>query len=113
MDSSSSERRDESEESRSGGTRDRLGRGGRQVARPSTPLHRPPPPSISPRRSLRLTTSAVQDLRNLPLDAKIPGHVIAPHPGPRHRSRGRYRGVPKEKRGTSGSGDARTGDGPV
>ena len=70
MESSSSERRDESEESRSG-TRDRPGRGGRRVARPSTPPHRPPPPSISPRRSPRLTTSAVRDLRNLPLAAKI------------------------------------------
>ena len=71
MESSSSERRDESEESRSGGTRDRPGRGGRRVARPSTPPHRPQPPSISPRRSPRLTTSAVRDLRNLPLAAKI------------------------------------------
>ena len=49
MESSSSERRDESEESRSGGTRDRPGRGGRWVARPSTPPQRPLPPSISPR----------------------------------------------------------------
>ena len=71
MESSSSERRDESEESRSGGTRDRPGRGGRRVARPSTPSHRPPPPSISPRRSPRLTTSAVRDLQNLLLAAKI------------------------------------------
>ena len=71
MESLLSERRDESEESRSGGTLDRPGRGGRRVARPSTPLHRPPPPSISPRRSPRLTTSAVRDLRNLPLAAKI------------------------------------------
>ena len=37
MESSSSERRDESEESRSGGTRDKPGRGGRRVARPITP----------------------------------------------------------------------------
>ena len=71
MESSSSECRDESEESRSSGTRDRPGRGGRRVARPSTPPNRPPPPSISPRRSPRLTTSAVRDLRNLPLAAKI------------------------------------------
>ena len=71
MESSSSDRRDESEESRPGCTRDRLRRGGRRVARPSTPLHRPPPPSISPRRSPRLTTSAVRDLRNLPHAAKI------------------------------------------
>ena len=36
-----------------------------------TPPHRPPPPSISPRRSQRLTqSSAVRDLRNLPLAAK-------------------------------------------
>ena len=70
MESSSSERRDESEESRSGGTWDRPGRGGRRVARPSTHPHRPPPPSISPRRSPRLTTSAVRDLRNLPLAEK-------------------------------------------
>ena len=70
MESSSSECRDESEESRSGGARDRPGRGGRRVARPMTPPHRPPPPSISPRRSPRLTTSAVRDLRNLPLAVK-------------------------------------------
>ena len=71
MESSSSERRDESEESRSGGTRDRPGRGGRPVARPSTLPHRPPPPSISPRSSPRLTMSAVRYLRNLTLAAKI------------------------------------------
>ena len=72
MESSSSlERRDESEESRSGGARDRPGRGGRQAARPMTPPHRPPPPSISPRRSPPLTQpSAARDLRNLPLAAK-------------------------------------------
>ena len=70
MELSSSERRDESEESRSGGTRDRPGRGGRRVARPVTPPHHPPPQSISPRRSPRLTTCAVRDLRNLPLAAK-------------------------------------------
>ena len=70
MESSSSERRDESEESRSGGTRDRPGRGDRRAAGPSTPPHRPPPPSISPRRSPRLTTSAVRDLRSLPLATK-------------------------------------------
>ena len=59
------------EESRSGGTRDRPGRGGRRAARPMTPPHRPPPPSISPRRSPRLTQSSVaRDLRNLPLAAK-------------------------------------------
>ena len=70
MELSSSERRDESEESRSGGTRDRPGRGGRRAAGPSTPLRRPLPPSISPRRSPRLTKSAVRDLRSLPLTAK-------------------------------------------
>ena len=61
---------DESEESRSGSTRDRPGRGGRRAAGPSTPPHRPPPPSISQRRSPRLTTSAVRDLRSLPLASK-------------------------------------------
>ena len=70
MESSSSDRRDESEESRSGGTRDRPGRGGRRAAGPSTPPHRPPPPSVSPRRSPRLTKSAVRDLRSLPLTTK-------------------------------------------
>ena len=70
MEESSSDRMDESEESRSGGTRDRLGRGGRRAAGPSTPPHRPPPPSVSPRRRPRLTKSAVRDLRSLPLTAK-------------------------------------------
>ena len=70
MEESSSERRDESEESRSGGTRDRPGRGGRRAAGPSTPPYRPLTPSISPRRSPRLTKSAVRDLRSLPLTAK-------------------------------------------
>ena len=70
MKSSSSERRDEWEESRSGSAQDRPGRGGRRAARPMMPPHRPPPPSISPRRSPRLTTSAARDLRNLPLAAK-------------------------------------------
>ena len=71
IESSSSERRDESEESRSGGARVRPGTGGRRAARPMTPPHRPPPPSISPRRSPRLTqSSAARDLRNLPLAAK-------------------------------------------
>ena len=58
MESSSLERRDESEESRSGGAQDWPGR----AARPMTPPHRPLPPSISPRRSPRLTTSAARDL---------------------------------------------------
>ena len=66
-----SERRDESEESRSGGAWDRPGRGGKQAARPMTPPHRPPPPSTSPPRSPRLSqSSAARDLRNLPLSAK-------------------------------------------
>ena len=67
MESSSSERRDESEESRSGDTQDRPGRGGRRAARPMTPPHRPPPPSRSPRLT---QSSAARDLRNLPLAAK-------------------------------------------
>ena len=58
MESSSLDHRDESGESRSGGTRDRPGRGGRRAARPMTPLHRPPPPSTSPRRSPRLSQSS-------------------------------------------------------
>ena len=71
MESSSLERRDESEESRSGGARDRPGRGGRRAARPMMPPNRPLPPSISQRRSPRLTqSSAARDLRNLPLAAK-------------------------------------------
>ena len=70
MESSSSDRRDGSEESRSGGTRDRPGRGSRRAAGPSTPPYRPPPASISPRRNPRLTKSAVRDLRSLPLNAK-------------------------------------------
>ena len=70
MESSSSDRRDGSEESRSGGTRDRPGRGSRRAAGPSTPPHRPPPVSVSPRRSPRLTKSAVRDLRSLPLTTK-------------------------------------------
>ena len=70
----SSERRDESKESRSGGARDRPGRGGRRAARPMRPSHCPPPPSISPRRSPRLTqSSAAPDLRNLSLAAKTTG----------------------------------------
>ena len=71
MESSSSERRDESEQSRSGGARDRPGRGGRRAARPMTPPHRPLPLSTSPRRSPRVSqSSAARDLRNLPLAAK-------------------------------------------
>ena len=54
MESSSSDRRDGSEESRSGGTQDRPGRGSRRAAGPSTPPHLPPPPSVSPRGSLRV-----------------------------------------------------------
>ena len=71
MESSSSERRNESEESRSGGARDRPGRGGRRAARPMTPPHRPLPPSISPGRSPRLSqSSAARDFWNLLLAAK-------------------------------------------
>ena len=71
MESSSSERRDESEESRSDGTRDRPGRGGRRAARPMTPPHRPPPPSTSPCRSPRLSQQgAAGDLKRLPLSTK-------------------------------------------
>ena len=71
MESSLLESRDESEESRSGGARDRPGRGGRRAARPMTPPHCPPPPSASPRRSpWVIQSSAASDLRNLPLSAK-------------------------------------------
>ena len=70
VESSSSDRRDESEESRSGGGRDRPGRCSQRAARPSTPLRRPIPASLSPRRSPRLTKSAVQDLRSLPRTTK-------------------------------------------
>ena len=64
IESSSSDRRDESEEprSRSGSTQGRPGRGGQQAARPMTPSRRPPPPSTSP----RLT----KDFWGLPLSAK-------------------------------------------
>ena len=70
MESSSSNRRDGSEESRSGGGRDRPGRCSQRAARPSTPPRRPIPASVSPRRSPRLTKSAVQDLRSLPPTTK-------------------------------------------
>ena len=70
VESSSSDRRDGSEESRSGGGRDRPGRCSQRAARPSTPPRRPIPASVSPRRSPRLTKSAVQDLRSLPLTTK-------------------------------------------
>ena len=70
VESSSSDRRDGSEESRSGGGRDRLGRCSQRAARPSTPPRRPIPASVRPRRSPRLTKSAVQDLRSLPLTTK-------------------------------------------
>ena len=62
MESSSSDRRDGSEESRSGGGRDRPGRCSQRAAGPSSPPRRPIPASVSPRRSPRLTKSAVQDL---------------------------------------------------
>ena len=70
MESSSSDRRYGSEESRSGGARDRPGRGSKWGAGPSTPPRRPPPESVSPRRSPRLTKSAVRDLRSLPPTTK-------------------------------------------
>ena len=71
MESSSSDRRDESEESRSGSTWDRPGRGGRRAARPMTPPHRPPPPSTSPCRSPHLSQPGLAgDFRRLPLSTK-------------------------------------------
>ena len=70
VESSSSDRRDGSEESRSGGGRDRPGRCSQRAAGPSTPPRRPIPASVSPRRSPRLTKSAVQGLRSLPLTTK-------------------------------------------
>ena len=73
MEESSSDRRDESEESRSGGTRDRPGRGGRRAAGPSTPPHQPPTPSVSPRRSPRLTKSAAGTYGAYPLPPKVTG----------------------------------------
>ena len=48
VESSSSDRRDGSEESRSGGGRDRPGRCSQRAARPSTPPRRPIPASVSP-----------------------------------------------------------------
>ena len=70
MEESSSDRRDGSEESRSGGGRDRPGRCSQSAAGPSTPPRRPIPASVSPRRSPRLSKSAVQDLRSLPPTTK-------------------------------------------
>ena len=70
VESSSSVRRDGSEESRSVGGRDRPGRCSQRAAGPSTPPRRPIPASVSPRRSPRLTKSAVQDLRSLPRTTK-------------------------------------------
>ena len=71
MESSSLDRRDESEESRSGGTQDRPGRGGRQAAQPMKPPHRPPPLSTSPHRSPHLShPGSTKDFRRLPLSAK-------------------------------------------
>ena len=70
VESSSSDRRDGSEESRSGGGRDRPGRCSQRAAGPSTPPRRPIPASVNPRRSPRLTKSAVQDLRSLPRTTK-------------------------------------------
>ena len=70
MESSSSDRRDGSEESRSGGGRDRPGRCSQRAAGPSTPPRRTLPTSVSPRRSPLLTKGAVQDLRSLPPTTK-------------------------------------------
>ena len=70
VESSSSDCRDGSEESRSGGGRYRPGRCSQRAAGPSTPPRRPIPASVSPRRSPRLTKSAVQDLRSLPPTTK-------------------------------------------
>ena len=70
VESSSSDWRDGSEESRSGGGRDRPGRCSQRAAGPSIPPRRPIPASVSPRRSPRLTKSAVQGLRSLPLTTK-------------------------------------------
>ena len=70
VESSSSDRRDGSEESRSGGGQDRPRRCSQRAAGPSTSPRRPIPASVSPRRSPRLTKSAVQGLRSLPLTTK-------------------------------------------
>ena len=70
MESLSSDRRDGSEESRSGGGRDRPGRCSQRAAGPSTPPRLPLPTSVSPRRSPRLTKGAVRDLRSLPPNTK-------------------------------------------
>ena len=88
VESSSSDRRDGSEESRSGGGRDRPGRCSQRAAGPSTPPRRPIPASVSPRRSPRLTNSAVQGLRSLPLTTKGgrragPQSVVTEFIGPR------------------------------
>ena len=66
MESSSSDRRDGSEESRSISP----GRCSQRAAGPSTPPRRPLPTSVSPRRSPRLTKGAVRDLRSLPPTTK-------------------------------------------
>ena len=71
MESSSSDRGDESEESRSGSTQDRPGQGGRRAAQPMTPPHRPPPPSTSLHRSPRLSQPiSAREYRRLPLSTK-------------------------------------------
>ena len=73
IESSSSDHRDESEESRSrsASTQRRPGRGGQQPAQPRTPPCRLPPPSTSPRRSPRLGRSDLtKDFQRLPLSAK-------------------------------------------
>ena len=43
----------------------------------------------------------------------VPGHVVAPHPGPGHSCRRKHGRVPEDERGTAGSGDAGAGDGPA
>ena len=73
VESSSSERRDESmgSISRSGSARGRHDRGGYHTGRPRTPPHRPWPRGVSPRRSPRLQRmETVGDLSRLPIAAK-------------------------------------------
>ena len=73
LESSSSDRREESEgsRSRSGSTQGRPGRGGQRADRPRTPPHRAPPQSTSPRRSTQLHQPAqTEDFRKINLSAK-------------------------------------------
>ena len=44
---------------------------------------------------------------------RVPGHVVTPHPGPRHRCLRKHLRVPEDKGGTAGIGDAGAGDGPA